>query len=239
MKIKIYQIDRDKDNGSLSFLNYENTVKRTGGRIRSEIYHKVFDGDVECSGLEDVYFMFNENRPESFTGHSLSVSDIVEIENSDIVEKGYYFCDSFGFKMIDFEPSLAVESKKEQITVVICEPGKLARVANIGTELKDLQAVVGGNTKHSTPMKNRYVLSAMMRAKFAENLLTAPYTTRMGRLWTLWQEPSLSVIAGIRASAVLARNSNRGLSISLSIPNHFSVLTRKSRQLSTSRKETR
>ena len=49
MKIKIYQIDRDKDNGSLSFLNYENTVKRTGGRIRSEIYHKVFDGDVECS----------------------------------------------------------------------------------------------------------------------------------------------------------------------------------------------
>ena len=64
MKIKIYQIDRDKDNGSLSFLNYENTVKRTGGRIRSEIYHKVFDGDVECSGLEDVYAMFNENEKD-------------------------------------------------------------------------------------------------------------------------------------------------------------------------------
>ena len=62
MKIKIYQIDRDKDNGSLSFLNYENTVKRTRGKIRSEIYHKVFDGDVECSGLEDVYAMFNETR---------------------------------------------------------------------------------------------------------------------------------------------------------------------------------
>lgn len=155
MKIKIYQIDRDKDNGSLSFLNYENTVKRTGGRIRSEIYHKVFDGDVECSGLEDVYFMFNENRPESFTGHSLSVSDIVEIENSDIVEKGYYFCDSFGFKKIDFEPSLAVESKKEQITVVICEPGKLARVANIGTELTDLQAVVGGNIETFYPYEEQ------------------------------------------------------------------------------------
>lgn len=155
MKIKIYQIDRDKDNGSLSFLNYENTVKRTGGRIRSEIYHKVFDGDVECSGLEDVYAMFNENHPESFTGHSLSVSDIVEIENSDIVEKGFYFCDSFGFKKIDFEPSLAVESKKEQITVVICEPGKLARVANIGTELKDLQAVVGGNIETFYPYEEQ------------------------------------------------------------------------------------
>ena len=155
MKIKIYQIDRDKDNGSLSFLNYENTVKRTGGRIRSEIYRKVFDGDVECSGLEDVYAMFNENHPESFTGHSLSVSDIVEIENSGTVEKGYYFCDSFGFKNIDFEPSLARESKKEQITVVICEPGKLARVANIGTELKDLQAVVGGNIETFYPYEEQ------------------------------------------------------------------------------------
>ena len=118
MKIKIYQIDRDKDNGSLSFLNYENTVKRTGGRIRSEIYHKVFDGDVECSGLEDVYAVFNETRPESFTGHSLSVSDIVEIENSDIVEKGFYFCDSFGFKKIDFEPEkdeqTAIKSQAER-----------------------------------------------------------------------------------------------------------------------------
>ena len=52
-------------------------------------------------------------------------------------------------------------------------------------------------------------------------------------------ELSLSVIAASRASAALARNSSRGLSISLSIPNHFSVLTRKSRQLSTSRKEMR
>ena len=83
------------------------------------------------------------------------MSDIVEIENSDIVEKGFYFCDSFGFKKIDFEPSLAVESKKEQITVVICEPGKLARVANIGTELKDLQAVVGGNIETFYPYEEQ------------------------------------------------------------------------------------
>lgn len=71
MKIKIYQIDRDKDNGSLSFLNYKNTVKRTGGRIRSEIYHKVFDGDVECSGLEDVYFMV-QRKPSCVIHRSLS-----------------------------------------------------------------------------------------------------------------------------------------------------------------------
>ena len=155
MKIKIFQIDRDMDNGSLSTLNYKDTVKRTGGNIRSEIYRKVFDGEVECSSLEDVYIMFNETPPKSFTGLFLSVSDVVEIENSDIVEKGFYFCDRFGFKKIDFEPSLAVESKKEQITVVICEPGKLARVANIGTELTDLQAVVGGNIEAFYPYEEQ------------------------------------------------------------------------------------
>ena len=52
MKIKIYQIDRDKDNGSLSFLNYENTVKRTGGRIRSEIYHKVLTAMLSAADLK-------------------------------------------------------------------------------------------------------------------------------------------------------------------------------------------
>ena len=155
MKIKIYQINMDRDNGSYSFTNYENTIRRTGGGIRSSIYDCVFDGEVACKGLEEVYEKFNIDSPPGFKGHSLSVSDIVEIENSDTVEKGYYFCDSFGFKKIDFEPSLAVESKKEQITVVICEPGKLARVANIGTELTDLQAVVGGNIETFYPYEEQ------------------------------------------------------------------------------------
>ena len=38
MKIKIYQINMDRDNGSYSFTNYENTIRRTGGGIRSSIY---------------------------------------------------------------------------------------------------------------------------------------------------------------------------------------------------------
>ena len=61
MKIKIYQIDRDKDNGSLSFLNYENTVKRTRGKIRSEIYHKVFTAMLSAAGLK--MFMLCSTKP--------------------------------------------------------------------------------------------------------------------------------------------------------------------------------
>ena len=50
MKIKIYQINMDRDNGSYSFTNYENTIRRTGGDIQSGIYDCVFDGYVDCKG---------------------------------------------------------------------------------------------------------------------------------------------------------------------------------------------
>ena len=37
-----------------------------------------------------------------------------------------------------------MEDTRETIQVVYCEPGKLARVREIGTELEDLQQAVGG-----------------------------------------------------------------------------------------------
>ena len=37
-----------------------------------------------------------------------------------------------------------MENNKETIRVVYCEPGKLARIKEIGTELEDLQRAVGG-----------------------------------------------------------------------------------------------
>ena len=155
MKIKIYQINMDRDNGSYSFTNYENTIRRTGGGIRSSIYDCVFDGDVACKGLEEIYEKFNIDSPPGFKGHSLSVSDIVEIAESDSVEKGYYFCDSIGFKKIDFEPEKAEKNMDNKITVVLVEPGKLARIAQIGTSLSELQAAVDGNIETFYPYEEQ------------------------------------------------------------------------------------
>ena len=51
------------------------------------LYKNVYYGDVEAESLEEVYSMFNDNRPYTFHGHSLSVSDIVQVcnENEDLV----------------------------------------------------------------------------------------------------------------------------------------------------------
>ena len=46
--------------------------------------------------LENFYYIFNEERPVDFTGHSLSVSDIVALKLEGKVS--YHYCDIVGFK---------------------------------------------------------------------------------------------------------------------------------------------
>ena len=46
--------------------------------------------------LENFYYIFNDDRPVDFTGHSLSISDIIALKQDGVVS--YYYCDSIGFK---------------------------------------------------------------------------------------------------------------------------------------------
>ena len=143
MKIAIYQINPDRDENNVAFLNYENLERFQGSAaLRSEIYDKVFEGEVECGTLEEVYQMFNLDHPDGYRGRSLSVSDVVEVVGEE--KSTFHFCDSIGFREVDFDPDMTEPLKEKKIKVVLCEPGKVARVAEIGTELSDLQRVVGG-----------------------------------------------------------------------------------------------
>ena len=57
-------------------------------------------------------------------------------------ENGEYVLLSDDFTNVDFE---VAEKSPKKIKVVLLEPGKIARAAEIGTSLKDLQKIVGGN----------------------------------------------------------------------------------------------
>ncbi len=106
MKIKIYQIENDRDEKRVKFLRFDSLEKFQGSsKVNPEIYDLVYSSDVECKSLEDVFQMFNIAHPEDFKGHSLSVSDVVEVCEASDVKKGFYFCDSFGFKEIEFDSS--------------------------------------------------------------------------------------------------------------------------------------
>ena len=153
MEIRIYQINSDRDAYGYKFMNMD-WVKKHWGKpgLDSEIYDKVFDGTIDGSSLEDVFCAFNLGRPEGFKGHSLSVSDVVEVIQSTETEPGFYFCDSIGFQKVEFDTS-RVPEKEETIRVVLLEPGKLARVADIDSSLEGMQKTDNGWIEATYPFE--------------------------------------------------------------------------------------
>lgn len=57
--------------------------------------------------LELLFAIFNVQRPIDFKRHSLSVSDVVILEDKD-----YYYCDDIGFKKLDIDDLNKKELKK-------------------------------------------------------------------------------------------------------------------------------
>ena len=72
----------------------------------------------------------------------MSVSDVA-ICAPDGGVPAAYFCDSIGFKQVQFDEEMA-KTLQTEMTVVLLEPGKLARVATIDSSLEGMQKVVGG-----------------------------------------------------------------------------------------------
>jgi hypothetical protein len=71
----------------------------------------VFDGELETNDLESIYTKFNIDHPSDFKGHSLSISDVVELYDENSSE--FYYVNRFGFKEIEFE-----EKSHEQSMVI-------------------------------------------------------------------------------------------------------------------------
>ena len=65
-------------------------------------YQTVYDGEVETNDLEALYTKFNTAHPPGYAGHSLSMSDVLELYDES--GSSYHYCDRFGFQEIAFEP---------------------------------------------------------------------------------------------------------------------------------------
>jgi len=153
MKIKIYQINMERDDEGCAFRDMDFLNRKLGANHPdSKIYEQVFEGEIDGKSPEDVFAKFNRDYPEGYRGRSLSVSDVVEILDGAEVEPGFYFCDSIGFKKVEFDTS-RVSIQEDKLTVVLLEPGKLARVEMIDASLAGLQAVVGGDIEAMYPFE--------------------------------------------------------------------------------------
>lgn len=138
MKIKVFQIVSERDKRSVKFAGLEEMKKyQVSDKVNAALYEEVFDGDVDRDTLEGVYELLNTDHPPLYRGHSMSVSDIVKTED------GFFYCDRYGFKKVDFDESLAAKPKNLW-RIVFVEPGKPAYAAEIEGTLRAEQRAVGG-----------------------------------------------------------------------------------------------
>ena len=65
MQINIYQINLDRDHDRHAFESMDDLERYHGSKeIDSSVYDMVYEGEVDCAGLEDVFQMFNLEHPE-------------------------------------------------------------------------------------------------------------------------------------------------------------------------------
>lgn len=145
MYIAIYQIDMDRDPDNLAFMNLERTNRIQGSpQINSSIYDKVFEGPVKADSMEDVYYIFNQAHPEGYIGRSLSVSDVVQVVEDNPFGSVFYFCDSVGFKRVDFDSS----KTQDLVHPPVSKDGPIQLDARLGISLQvtaeELEQLAGG-----------------------------------------------------------------------------------------------
>ncbi len=69
-----------------------------------EDYKEVYSGEIaQKNCLDKLFEMFNIERPADFTGHSLSVSDVVAIKTEGNDYWYYFYCDSYGWQEVTAE----------------------------------------------------------------------------------------------------------------------------------------
>lgn len=94
----IYQIIRGSAMDEFRFMRLD-YVETNSGKVDKKCYRLVYTDRLEAGEtLDSLYEKFNLNHPADYTGHSLSMSDIVVLRQDDVLKT--YYVDTFGFAEI-------------------------------------------------------------------------------------------------------------------------------------------
>lgn len=105
----IYQLKENADNRNIRFEGLDQ-LRQANIAPALPMYDKVYTGKLPAGKtLDDIFTEFNINRPADFTGHSLSVSDIIAIKEDFGITAHYV--DSFGFENL---PEFAQDIEDQQ-----------------------------------------------------------------------------------------------------------------------------
>ena len=115
----IYQLKDSAETRDIRFMDMD-YLEKEGIPVSRENYTLVYTGELtEGMSLEDIYTKFNIDHPADFTGHSLSVSDVVVLHQDG--ENTSHYVDSVGYREIpEFtkEMEVAAEIAGEEVPAV-------------------------------------------------------------------------------------------------------------------------
>ena len=146
-RYEIYQLTADPANAKLLFTSYDG-VHADGMTINRSNYELKYSAPLTPdTTLDSIYVQFNINRPADFTGHSLSVSDIVVLHRNG--QDTAHYVDSIGFADV---PEFLTEQTQENVFQRNTPPERDVFEGNSPAERAELAAsdpdndVFDGNT---------------------------------------------------------------------------------------------
>ena len=139
-KFQIYQLPSGDKYHGVRFEGLDR-LKAEGVQLNKDDYELVYEGLVgEFRGnatLEGIFTQFNTNQPADFTGHSLSVSDVIVISVDD--KDTAYYCDSFGFtEMPEFFLEKERTKEKSAPSVADLEVGDIIMYEGTRREIEEI-----------------------------------------------------------------------------------------------------
>ncbi len=84
----------------MRFISFDE-FKEKFGEPSKDNFEVVFDGSLPTNNIDAIYEICNINHPDGYKGHSLSMSDVVELYDESGSE--FHYVDQFGFREVDFE----------------------------------------------------------------------------------------------------------------------------------------
>lgn len=135
---EILQI-KDGSNGEQYRFWGMNYVQETGLQVNVSDYESKYQGKLKPGEtLDTLYEQFNIHRPEDFTGHSLSVSDVIVLEAGG--DKKAFYVDSFGF--CEVEDFFVEKLERLEITFTVAECGEFHSMGRYRNDISNAEEAI-------------------------------------------------------------------------------------------------
>lgn len=171
------------------------SIHRNGLSVDPANYELVYTAPLtERDSLESIYTRFNMDRPADFTGHSLSVSDIVVLHQDG--KNTAHYCDRFGFSQV---PEF-LQERQPELTPDALETGETVRTPRgtfYVTAMSREQMEAAGYGFHHQSEDGKYLIMGNGTRAFAISAEPVPEKDNPLRTAEMTLEDDYGMIDGV------------------------------------------